>query len=676
MNKLYRHVNRGVAVLAAFSMLVTFSLAGVAFAQEDASANAEDAYVFIEETDTQHELMAYSKDIIQVDGLYFKDMNADGTLDVYEDWREDADTRTADLLSQMSVREKIAQMQHPTFTPKDNGQYPNYLQKWNETENIGFVLVREFNMPDSVGTAATTMNQLQKWCENSRLGIPVVVSMDSVHGASYVNGATVTGHNLSLAATRDEELVSALAEIQRNELMAIGVRMTLSPEADIASEPRWGRVMETFGEDPDLVTEMVVAQIVAYQNGADGLNEDGIIACIKHFPGAGPQMDGLDQAPIVSTEESLQTHLKPYYAAIAANVGSVMPYYSIPLVLDTTAALGSRATLQDLLRNEMGFDGIIQTDWGMIWGIQQSTSMWGEECSEEEAILIGVMEAQVDGIGGESIRLIDQMEEMYNEGTITETVLDAACTRILREKFELGIFENPYVDVEYAVNYVGSEENQAVNLQAAEEAMTLLKNDGILPLDSTGKKILVAGLRAGDMDSLCGGWTSSQEGSTLADALSDLAGEGAEIIYEAEDIDKITEVAAQCDVAIVAVGEVAYQHNPPWGYNTLEITESQQAVLEAVKATGTPIITVVIGGRPYILTWCEENTNAILMAYYPGQQGGIAIAETLYGMNNPTGKLPIAMPRDMETVENQESDISFDLENPLYAYGFGLSYGE
>ena len=641
LTEMNRRLKRGVTTLAALMLLATATPASLSLAEESAE---EQPLVHIAETQTQHELMAYSKEIIEADGLNFKDLNANGQLDVYEDWRKDADTRAADLLSQMTVREKIAQMQHPTFTPKDNGSYPNYLQKWNETENIGFVLVREFNVAGSVETAATTMNQLQKWCENSRLGIPVVVSMDSVHGASYVNGATVTGHNLSLAATRDEALVTELAEIQRKELMAIGVRMTLSPEADIASEPRWGRVMETFGEDPDLVTQMVTAQIKAYQNGADGLNEDGIIACIKHFPGAGPQMEGLDQAPIVSTEESLETHLKPYYAAIAANVGAVMPYYSIPMVLDTNAALGSKATLQDLLRDKMGFQGIIQTDWGMIWGIQQAASMWGEECSEEDAILIGVMEAKVDGIGGESIRLIDQMEGLYNAGSITEDVLNAACTRILREKFQLGVFENPYVDVDAAVEYVGSEENQAVNLKAAEKAMTLLKNDGILPLDSTNKKILVAGLRAGDMDSICGGWTSSQEGSTLVDALTALAGAGAEIIYDGEDVDKIATDAAKCDVAIVAVGEVAYQHNPPWGYDTLEITESQQAVLEAVKATGIPMVTVVIGGRPYILTWCDENTNAILMAYYPGQQGGTAIAETLYGLNNPTGKLPIAMP--------------------------------
>ncbi len=654
---------------AAFALAAVMGLGMI-----PAHAEEEVVYVTVPETETQKGLVAISKAIIEVDGLKFKDLNSNGTLDVYEDWRLDAETRANDLLAQMTLREKIAQMQHPTFTPKDNGKYPNYLQKWMKDQNIGMVLVREFNVADSARTAAVTMNKVQEWCEESRLGVPVVVSMDSVHGASYVNGATVTGHNLSLASTRDEDLITRLAVIQREELMAMGVRMTLSPEADIATEPRWGRVMETFGEDADLVTQMVRAQIVAYQNGEDGLNEDGIIACIKHFPGAGPQMEGKDQAPIVSDSESLEVHLKPYYAALEVNVGSVMPYYSIVLELDTIAALGSGPTLQDLLRDTMGFDGIIQTDWGMIWGIQQSASLWGDEMSEEDAIIQGVMVGQVDGIGGESIRLIDQMLELCEEGKITEEVVDAAAFRILRAKFELGIFENPYVDPDYAEEYVGSEENQAVNLEAARKAMILLKNDGILPLDSSNKKILVAGVRAGDMDSLCGGWTSSQEGTTMAEALQQLAAEGAEVTYIAEDVEAIKVAAAESDVVIVAIGEAPYQHDPVWGYDTLEITPVQQEILDAVNETGTPFITVAIAGRPYIMTWCEENANAILYAFYPGQQGGVAIAETIYGDNNPTGKLPIAVPRSMEQVLEQSSDIGHDIEDPLYAYGYGLSY--
>ena len=615
------------------------------------------------------------KSIIEADGYQFIDLNGNGTLDVYEDWRLDADTRAADLVSQMTVREKIAQMQHPTYLPRADGKIAPYLQKYCTDYGIGMLLIRELN---SVETAATTMNTVQEYAEASRLGVPVLVSMDSVHGLSYVSGATVTGHNLALAATRDEELVTKLAEIARDEHIAIGVRMTLSPESDIASEPRWGRVMETFGEDPDLVTQMVRAQIVAFQNGEDGLNPDGIVACIKHFPGAGPQMDGKDTSPIVSDEETLQIHLKPYYAAIDVNVGSVMPYYSVPLALDMeNSAIGSKAALQDLLREQMGFEGIIQTDWGMIWAIQEGLgTMTGEEVSDEEAIIIGVTQSRVDGIGGESIRLIDQMEEMTEEGKIDEDILTAAATRIVKAKFQLGVFENPYCDVEYAVSFVGSEEHTKVNLEAAEKAMTLLKNDGALPLTANvGQKILVCGPRAGDMMSLVGGWSSEQEGLTIAAAVAEYAGENDTVTYIADDVTAIAEAAKDADVVIVSVGEPSYQHDPPWSYDTLEITASQQEILEAVKAnTNGQIITVVTGGRPYILTWCDENTNAILEAYYPGQQGGIAIAETLFGLNNPTGKTPLQFPRDMESVNDQSGDVSFDLENPLYDYGWGLSY--
>lgn len=650
---------RGISLLGAAAMTASM-LTGISFAEG--------------ETYTQPTLNPHSKSVLEVDGYQFIDLNANGKLDVYEDWRQDAETRAGDLVSQMTVREKIAQMQHPTYLPRADGKIAPYLKNYCSEYGIGMLLIRELN---SVEAAATTMNTIQEYAESSRLGVPVLVSMDSVHGLSYVSGATVTPHNLALAATRDEALVTKLAEIARDEHLAVGVRMTLSPEADIASEPRWGRVMETFGEDPDLVTQMVTAQVVAFQNGRDGLNTGSIVACMKHFPGAGPQMEGKDTSPIISSEETLQIHLKPYYAALEVNVASIMPYYSVPLALDMeNSAIGSKATLQDLLRDEMGFTGIIQTDWGMIWAIQEALgTMTGEEVSDEEAILIGVTQSRVDGIGGESIRLIDLMEEYTQEGKIDEAILTAAATRIVKVKFEMGMFENPYCDVDYAVSFVGNEENRKVNLQAAREAMTLLKNDGALPLNPDAKQtILVCGPRAFDTDSLVGGWSSAQDGLTIADAVAAYAGENTTVLTEKEDVGVIKELAQQADVIIVSIGEPSYQHDPVWGYDTLEIVQSQQEILEAAVASGKTVITVVTGGRPYILTWCDENTNAILEAYYPGAKGGIAIAETLFGMNNPTGKTPMQFPRNMESVNAQEGDVSFDLENPLYDYGFGLSY--
>lgn len=645
-----------------------FSAMAVSLSMMSGTAYAETA------TFEQPALNPHVKSIIEADGYQFIDLNANGTLDVYEDWRLDADTRATDLVGQMTLAEKIAQMQHPTFLPREDGKMPSYLSKWCADMGIGMLLVRELN---SVEAATTSMNTIQEYAESSRLGVPVLISMDSVHGLSYVSGATVTPQNLALAATRDTELVTKLAEVARNEHIAVGVRMTLSPEADIASEPRWGRVMETFGEDPDLVTEMVKAQIVAFQNGTDGLNNGSIAACIKHFPGAGPQMEGKDTSPIISSEETLQTHLKPYYAAIEVNVASVMPYYSVPLTVDMeNSAIGSKLVLQDLLRDKMGFKGIIQTDWGMIWAIQEGRStMTGEEISNDDAIVIGLMEGGIDGIGGESINIIDQIVNLVGSGDIDEATITESAVRIVTAKFELGVFENPYCDAETAVSTVGTEESRLLNLQAAEEAMTLLKNDGILPLKAdAGQNILVCGPRAGDMDSLVGGWSSKQEGQTIAAAIEEYAGASSSVTYISDDVTAITEAAKDADVIIVSVGEPSYQHDPPWGYDTLEITRSQQDILDAAVASGKPVVTVVTGGRPYILTWCDENTHAILEAYYPGSQGGIAIAETLFGINNPTGKTPIQFPRDMESVKNQEGDVSFDLENPLYDFGWGLSY--
>jgi len=633
---------------------------GVGLAAGDASSDYEQPVV----ASRQNELL-------RQDGLEFRDLNANGVLDPYEDWRLSVDERVQDLMARMTVEEKIAQMQHPTFIPKPNGSPPPFLEDWMKDKAIGFILVRDL---PSGRAAAACMNQLQEWCELSRLGIPVIVSMDSVHGLSYVYGGIVYPHNLGLAATRDVDLVQRLAEAARDESLAIGVRMTLSPNADVATEPRWGRVMECPGEDADLAAQMVATIVQAYQNGT-ALNPGSVLCCVKHFPGAGPQFDGVDMAPIVSSDETLAYHLRPFQAAIDAGVASVMPYYSIPLALDTIAALGSKVTLQDLLREELGFDGIINTDWGMVWGIQQSAGFFGGEISTDEALVIGFEDAGVDVSGGASMRELDATIRLVEEGQISMETIDAAVERILTAKFEIGVFENPYVDPDVAEQVVGSAEHQALSLEAAERSMTLLKNDGVLPLERN-TRILVAGARAEDIDSLAGGWSSQQSGLTILEALQAEIAEGREVLFEAEDPEVAAQLAAECDVAVAVVGEPSYMHNPPWGADTLELTRVQRELLTAIHETGTPIVVVVLMGRPYILTWCAENAAAILVAYYPGTQGGVAIGNVLFGVVEPTGRLPIQLPRSMDQVLAQDSDVAFDIEDPLYDYGFGIGWGE
>jgi len=618
---------------------------------------------------TQPPIESKVKPILEVGGLLFRDLNGNGALDPYEDWRLPVPQRVEDLLSRMTLEEKVGQMLHPTFIPRPDGSPPPFMEKWMRDLGIGFVLVRDL---PGVRAAAECMNQLQEWCEASRLGIPVIVSMDSIHGLSYVNGGIVYPHNLGLAAIGDVELVRELVKASREEHLAVGVRMTLSPNADLATEPRWGRVYECQGEDAELAAALVRAQVETYQNGND-LNPESILTCVKHFPGAGPQMDGVDMAPIVSTLETLDYHLKPFVAAIEAGTGSVMPYYSIPLALDMMAALGSRATLQDLLRGKLGFTGIITTDWGMQFGIRQSGDFIGREISNDEALVIGVADAGVDVIGGASPRDIKDTVRLVEEGQIPEERIDDAVRRILAAKFKLGVFEDPYVDPDSAEEVVGSPEHQALSLEAARRSMTLIKNNGILPLKGT-ERILVAGLRAGDMDSLTGGWTSKQDGVTIVQAIE--AATQGEVHYVPDAPQEAERLAAESDVAVVVVGEPAYMHNPPWGASSLELTSSQQEMLEAIHKTGTPIVVVVLLARPYILTWCAENAAAILVAYLPGTQGGIAIADVLFGEVNPQGKLPVQLPRSMDQVLQQRSDVPFDIDNPLFEHGFGLSYKE
>lgn len=614
-------------------------------------------------------VQARHKPILQVDGLLFRDLNANGQLDVYEDWRRPVEERVEDLLSRMTLAEKVAQMMHPTFIPRPDGSPPPFMEKWCRDLQIGFVLVRDL---PSARAAAESMNKLQEWCEQSRLGIPIVISMDSIHGLSYVNGGLVYPQNLGLAAIGDLELVRALVEASRKEHLAVGVRMTLSPNADLATEPRWGRVYECPGEDPSFAAEFVRLYVETYQHGK-GLNPQSVLCCVKHFPGAGPQMEGVDMAPIVSTAETLDLHLLPFKAAIDAGVGSVMPYYSIPLALDTMAALGSRKTLQDLLRQNLGFTGLITTDWGMQFGIRQAGMFWGQEISNDEALIIGIEHAEVDAVGGASPRDITDVVRLVGEGKIRPERIDEAVRRILWIKFTLGIFENPYVDPNYAEKIVGCAEHQALSLEAARRSMTLVKNTGILPLRNVGA-ILVAGSRAGDVDSVTGGWTSKQTGLTIVEAIRALAGEACQVHYVADDPVEAKALAAKSDVAIVVVGEPAYMHNPPWGASTLELTASQQKLLEAIHETGTPLVVVVLLARPYILTWCAENAAAILIAYLPGTQGAQAIAEALFGVINPQGRLPIQLPRSMDQVRNQRSDLPSDIPDPLYERGFGLSY--
>lgn len=628
--KLWR---RGLSLAAAVAL--TGSLAvGPAFAQE--------------ERYQQPTLNPHVKSIMEVDGYQFIDLNSNGELDVYEDWRQDADTRAADLVSQMTVREKISQMQHPTFLPRADGEIPSYLQEWCNEEGIGMLLIRELN---SVEAAANTMNIIQEYAEGSRLGVPVLVSMDSVHGLSYVSGSTVTPHNLALAATRDEELVTKLAEIAREEHLAVGVRMALSPDADLITDPRWGRNQECYSEDTDVVQSLIVAAVQALQGGSE-LTEDSVIATVKHFPGSGGQTDGVDGTPLTIQEDSIDLHLAGFRAAIEAGVAAVMPYgYSTVPYLGGDAvensADQSAAVMTDLLRGELGYTGLIQTDWDLNF--------------------VGATNAGADILGGAGVRSTRQLVEGVDEERLTD-----ACRRILIAKFQLGIFENPYVDEENAAQVLGSEEHRVVAKEAAARSFALLKYENASPL--AGQKLVVAGTLAEDVRALNSGWTAKEPvelaGTTILEAFQNKAG-SENVTY----IPDASQVPADLSgtTAVVVIGEASGTHEPAWGTDTLEFPQEQVDLVKALKDAGANVVEVVLMNRAYVMTDMVDMADSVLLAYRPGVTcGAEAIADALFGETAITGKTPFQIPRTMEQVLNQREDLPKDIQDPLFEYGFGI----
>lgn len=628
--KLWR---RDLSLAAAVAL--TGSLAvGPAFAQE--------------ERYQQPTLNPHVKSIMEVDGYQFIDLNSNGELDVYADWRQDADTRAADLVSQMTVREKISQMQHSTFLPRADGEIPSYLQEWCNEEGIGMLLICELN---SVEAAANTMNIIQEYAEGSRLGVPVLVSMDSVHGLSYVSGSTVTPHNLALAATRDEELVTKLAEIAREEHLAVGVRMALSPDADLITDPRWGRNQECYSEDTDVVQSLIMAAVQALQGGSE-LTEDSVIATVKHFPGSGGQTDGVDGTPLTIQEDSIDLHLAGFRAAIEAGVAAVMPYgYSTVPYLGGDAvensADQSAAVMTDLLRGELGYTGLIQTDWGLNF--------------------VGATNAGADILGGAGVRSTRQLVEGVDEERLTD-----ACRRILIAKFQLGIFENPYVDEENAAQVLGSEEHRAVAKEAAARSFTLLKYENASPL--AGQKLVVAGTLAEDVRALNSGWTAKDPvelaGTTILEAFQNKAG-SENVTY----IPDASQVPADLSgtTAVVVIGEASGTHEPAWGTDTLEFPQEQVDLVKALKDAGANVVEVVLMNRAYVMTDMVDMADSVLLAYRPGVTcGAEAIADALFGETAITGKTPFQIPRTMEQVLNQREDLPKDIQDPLFEYGFGI----
>ncbi|WP_434521123.1 glycoside hydrolase family 3 N-terminal domain-containing protein [Halorubrum sp. AS12] len=619
--------------------------------------------------------------------------------------RESASTdqRIDDLLDRMTVAEKAGQV---------TGTWAGRLREAHDLDDVkaavddhhlGFAA--PFGWGGALATtpeeAAAAVEELQTYArEETRLGIPLLFSVDAVHGHAYISGATVFPNALGAAATWDPEGVEAGAAATAREVRATGAHQNYGPTVDVGRDPRWGRVFETFGESPHLVGALAAAKVRGYQR--EGLDDpDGVVATAKHFPAYGEPERGEDASPVDVSEYKLRnTFVPPFERALEAGVESVMPSYNS---INGEPSHGSEAHLNRLLREELGFEGHVVSDWNGIRHLHEDHRTAVDHADGvQQAREAGVDVASVGGVP-HARRLV----ELVDSGDLDEATLDRAVRRVLRLKFEFGLFDEApedAVDEADAVETLGAPAHRERALETARDSMTLLKNDGILPL--TGDEdVFVGGPNADDRVHQLGGWSAARDdglpGKTIREAIE--AATGGDVTHapgttlnEPVDVDEAVDAASEADVAVLALGEGWYIHEfgpevlagsetGRWPTRRdLRLSAAQRDLVQRVHATGTPVVGVLVTGRPLIVDWMADHVPALLMAYFPGTEGGVAVAETLFGENDPSGRLPISVPRDEGDLPQHHDALAHptpigedehpDSYDPLFPFGHGLSY--
>jgi len=630
-------------------------------------------------------------------------MDADTDVPTYE--RADAPTerRVEDLLDRMTLEEKAGQV---------TGTWAGHLREHHDLDDVKRAIDDHhlgFAAPFGWGGALATdpeavtaaVSDLQTYArEETRLGIPLLFSVDAVHGNAYVAGATVFPNGLGAAATWDPEGVEAAAEITAREVRATGAHQNYGPTADVGRDPRWGRVFETFGESPHLVGELTAAKVRGYQG--DGLADpEGVVATAKHFPAYSEPERGEDASPVDVSEYKLRnTFVPPLERALDAGVESVMPSYNS---INGEPSHGSTALLGDLLREDLGFDGHVVSDWNGIRHLHEDHHTARDHAD-------GVRQAREAGVDVASVGHVPHAErvvDLVESGDLDEATLDESVRRVLRLKFDLGLFDEDPADAadpEAAAETLGAPEHREQALAAARDSMTLLDNDGVLPL-SGDEDVFVGGPNADDVVHQLGGWSVSTDdglpGVTVREGVEDATtgtvtyAQGT-TLNETLDVDAAVDAAADADVAVLALGEGWYLHEFGPSENAgsetgewptrgdLGLANAQQELVRRVHETGTPVVGVLITGRPLAVEWLADAASALLLAYFPGTEGGTAVAETLFGENDPSGRLPITVPRSAADLPQHHDYLAHptpigddehpDSYDPLFPFGHGLSY--
>jgi len=635
--------------------------------------------------------------------------------EAYKDASLPINERVADLLSRMTVEEKAGQLtQYFHFgsmfdhapAPEDGAQpdpffasirTPDAVEAEVAAGRAGSVLfVKE----------AASANRIQRLAvENTRLGIPVIFGFDVIHGMR-----TIFPVPIGLAASWDLETIEAAQTVAAREARAHGIHWTFAPMVDIARDPRWGRMVEGAGEDPYLGGQVAAAQVRGFQGD---LGPESLIAGPKHFAGYGAAIGGRDYEEVeISDSELWNVYLPPFKAAIDAGAGNIMSAY---MELNGVPASGNTWLLTDVLRGTWGFEGWVVSDAKAVYSLEAQHFAKDQPDAGVRALSAGLdMEmTMVEPAYG-------FLPDAVAEGRLDVAVLDASVSRVLAAKFRLGLFEDPYTDEALAAEVLGADSHGEVARRAAEHSLVLLKNDGVLPLDRTKvSKLAVIGQLAASKRDTIGPWVFdhvTDDVVTILDALNVAVGPdvtvshvpGAGIqekrfpsFFDAMDagsgrtpddydddaaIAAAVKLASESDVAVVVVGERWAQAGELASRSTLELGGRQQEQLEALAATGTPVVVIVMSTRPLDLRWASENVAAILHVWYPGTRGGDAVASAILGEFSPAGRLPFTWPRHvgqvplyygrMTTFDSGNAGTRYwdDPSTPLFPFGFGLSY--
>lgn len=610
----------------------------------------------------------------------------------------DLEKKVEELLSKMTLEEKIGQM---TQVAIDVVSVPNqtiggYHKLDPEKLRTAILKYHVGSILNVMGAAYTVDNwheiisQIQDVAtKESRLGIPILYGIDSIHGANYVQGATIFPQNLGMAATWNVALMKTNGEITAYETRAAGIPWNFNPVLDIGRQPLWPRLFETFGEDPYLASVMGAAYVKGQEGEDNDVSRgDKVAACMKHYIGYSLPYTGKDRTPAYIPERLLWEVCVPSFkAAIDAGVHTVMINSS---EINGIPVHSSRFYLTELLRHQLGFEGFVVSDWQDIMNLHTREKIAD---SHKEAVKMSV----VAGIDMSMVPLdfsfYDHLLELAKEGSVPISRIDEAVSRILKVKFELGLFDKPYPNKKLRAKFANEEFRRAA-LQAAQESITLLKNDGNLLPIAKGKRLLVTGPTANRLSVLNGGWTITWQGNdeklypkdklTILQALQQKFGK--ENVAYVEGVTATNEVniaeavaaAKNADVAIVCLGEEAYCETPG-NITDLTLNEAQLKLAEAIYTAGAPVVLVLAQGRPRIINRIVDDAEAILLAYLPGHEGGPAIADILAGDVNPSGKLPITYPRFVNDLtlydhKNSENDDYHKNYHPQFPFGFGLSY--